>query len=207
VVIGALVVAGCCGMTVVFMSSWVTLVLGGLGLAAVLLYSGGPKPISSLPLGEFVSGFAMGVIIPVATYYAIVGAFSWFMLAACFPPCFGIALIMQTNNTCDIERDIEVGRRTLPAVVGRTASMKMMLVAAVAIFIWMIVQLLVAGLFLGVFVVAVAALISYPLLRRIAKGPYDLTNRRVMMKTITSFNKIVMVAWTLAIIFGTIMHV
>jgi len=206
VVIVTLVIAGCSGMAIVLMSSWVTLALGAVGMATVLLYSGGPKPIASLPLGEFVSGFVMGVIIPVATYYAVTGTLSWLVLAASFPSFACIALIMQTNNTCDIERDIEVGRRTMPVVVGRKASMRVMIVAAVAVFLWMLVLLYVSGLVFGIFVVAIAALLSIPLLRRIAKGPCDLANRRVMMQTATKLNKIVMVAWALAILFGVVMH-
>ena len=45
------------------------------------------------------------------------------MIPECLPLFLGIALIMLSNNGSDIEKDIPAGRRTLPTVLGREASL------------------------------------------------------------------------------------
>ena len=37
------------------------------------------------------------------------------------PTVLGVGLIMLTNNTCDVEKDVEAGRRTLPVLLGPRA--------------------------------------------------------------------------------------
>lgn len=110
------------GLSVVAMTSYVTLIMGLIGAAVVALYSLGPKPISYLPIAEFVSGFVMGEIICNATYYVLVGTFNPLVIVWALPCFLTIATIMQTNNTCDIERDIEAGRTTLPIMLGKKRS-------------------------------------------------------------------------------------
>lgn len=114
--------AAVCGSSVVALTTYITLIMGLIGAATVGLYSLGPKPISYLPLGEFISGFVMGEIICNATYYAIAGKFNPLIVVWALPLFFTIATIMQTNNTCDIKRDIEAGRKTLPILLGKTRS-------------------------------------------------------------------------------------
>ncbi len=117
-----LALAAVCGGIVVWLSSLMLLVWGLIAAAAVVLYSFGPKPISSLPLGEVVSGVVMGGILTPATFYAMTLNFTPFILAVALIPVIAIAQIMQTNNTCDIERDIAVGRKTLPSIIGEQRS-------------------------------------------------------------------------------------
>ena len=119
VALAYLAIAAICGLTVVALTDYLTLVMGLIGAAAVAFYSLGPKPISYLPLGEFISGLVMGEIICNATYYALVGTFNPLVIVWALPLFFTIATIMQTNNTCDIERDIDAGRKTLPILLGK----------------------------------------------------------------------------------------
>ena len=120
--IAFLVCAFLLGIYVIWQSGFIPLILGLIGALAVLLYSGGATPLSYLPLGEVVSGVVMGGLIPLACFTALVGYLDPWVLLLSVPSMIGVALIMMTNNTCDIEKDIEAGRRTLPVLLGRLNS-------------------------------------------------------------------------------------
>lgn len=95
------------------------LIIGLIGVLAVLLYSAGPLPICSLPMGELVSGGIMGGLIPLACLTVIFQEIHFSFLIHTIPTVLGIALIMMTNNTCDIERDTNVKRYTMSGRLGR----------------------------------------------------------------------------------------
>ena len=103
----------------------VPLLIGAVGGATVLLYSGGPLPVSSLPLGEVVSGFVMGGLIPLGTAACADGKLHPEILFYSLPLIIGIGLIMMSNNGCDIEKDLRAGRRTLPMLLGRERTLKL----------------------------------------------------------------------------------
>lgn len=112
------------GLYLVYRSSLITLGLGAFGAAIIVIYSAGKTPLSYLPLGELASGFTMGGIICLATAYVLTGVFSWKYLLLSLPLILSIGLINMTNNTCDIEKDIEANRHTLPVMLGRPASVR-----------------------------------------------------------------------------------
>ncbi|WP_288839597.1 prenyltransferase [uncultured Megasphaera sp.] len=93
--------------------------IGVIGAITVLLYSGGKMPISYLPFGEVVSGVVMGGGIPLGIIAVVTGRWEVQVLFWAVPVIIGIALIMMTNNTCDVERDRRSGRKTLPVILGR----------------------------------------------------------------------------------------
>lgn len=106
------------GAYCIFMAGWPPLVIALVGLGILFLYSGGKTPISYLPIGEVVSGFTFGGLIGFASYYCLTLraeplAFLWLL-----PVMIGVALIMLTNNGCDIEKDKAAGRKTLPVLMG-----------------------------------------------------------------------------------------
>lgn len=117
--IGYLLSAAACGVAASWHSGPAPFLVGLAGALTVIGYSAGPLPIASLPLGEAVSGFVMGGLIPLGTAAAADGRFHWEILPECLPLILGIALIMLSNNGSDIEKDIRSGRITLPAVLGR----------------------------------------------------------------------------------------
>jgi len=106
------------GIYVVCTTNTIPLVIGIIGTATVLAYSAGPYPLSYMPLGEFTSGVVMGILLPIAVYAAFTGEMYWQLLYLCLPLMMGISLIMLTNNACDIERDSNIGRRTLSLLLG-----------------------------------------------------------------------------------------
>lgn len=114
-----LVLAALCGVYAILKAGLLTLLFGGIGAAVVLLYSLGRKPISYLPLGECVSGFVMGGIIPMGSYFVFTGEVRFDILLWSLPLILSIGLILMANNVSDIERDTASGRRTLPILLGR----------------------------------------------------------------------------------------
>ena len=166
----------------------VPLVIGLIGGLVVLLYSGGPVPISYLPIGEIVSGFVMGALIPLGIAAAVTGALHPEILPLCLPLVVGIGLIMMTNTTCDIEKDLQAGRKTFPDCAGRGKAVK---VYGAAVMLWM--RLILAdGAALGraafaVSLIAVAA--AYiPVCRFLMHSPLVQSTRVAQMKGILKAN-------------------
>ena len=120
--VGFLVVAFALGAYVIWQAGWIPLAIGIVGAIVVVLYSAGKTPISYLPIGELMSGFVMGGLIPLACYQALTKCFDPLMLVWALPTIIGVGLIMLTNNTCDVEKDIESGRKTLPVLLGRSSA-------------------------------------------------------------------------------------
>ncbi len=135
-------VALVCGLACcVLAATAVPVVIGAIGALVIVAYSNGKLPISYLPLGELVSGVVMGFLIPLAD----VVVFACLDMPAPVPLAFpaqialftagpsgcppfvwcalpfvvGIALVMATQNACDIERDAPAGRKTLAVLLGR----------------------------------------------------------------------------------------
>ena len=61
----------------------------------------------------------MGCGISLGIVAVVTGRLEWPVALWSIPIVLGIALIMMTNNTCDMERDRQVNRHTLPLVLGR----------------------------------------------------------------------------------------
>lgn len=114
-----LALAAVLGIYIVATSGWPPLIIGIIGALAVIFYSTGKTPISYLPIGEAVSGIVMGGLIPLACTYVLSGVLDCMVLFLSLPLIIGIALILATNNTCDIEKDTVAYRQTLAVMLGR----------------------------------------------------------------------------------------
>ena len=194
------------GICVVLLSSPVLIIWAIIAAAAIGLYSSGPKPISSLPLGEVVSGTVLGGILMCVTFYAMTVSFSPIVLLLAAVPTVSIAQIMLTNNTCDIERDIVAGRRTLPGIIGEQRSAVINAVMSFVAFALFAVVLVWAGLYIGLVVLAVGLTLCFPKIRTLLKGPYNLENRRVMMGTVITYNKWLANTIVFALLLGGVAH-
>lgn len=122
------------GLTLAYKSDLVILITGGICFLCGVLYTYGPVPISRMPLGEVVSGFFYGVVIPFILMYinSAQGTFLKLSLSLetisvsiqvipvltlllfAITPFAVTANIMLANNICDLEKDILVKRHTLP---------------------------------------------------------------------------------------------
>ena len=185
--IGFLVVAFSLGIYAIVKAGFAPLVIAVIGALFVVLYSAGKSPISYLPLGEFVSGIVMGGLIPLAVYDVLAGTLDFRVLLLSVPTIIGVGLIMFTNNTCDIERDIPSGRKTLPILLGRRNAVAWYRIALVVWVLDIIVNVAVCytpGLIVAPFMV----LASYPLLKALFENPFTPQRRLQAMPQILSVN-------------------
>ena len=190
------------GIYVIVNTGWIPLAIAVVGAAVIFLYSGGPVPLSYTPLGELISGFVMGGLITLASYTALAGFFSWKALLMSLPLIVGIALIMLTNNTCDIEKDRAAKRGTLPATLGRKDSVFLyrMLIAA-----WLIlIAVLVAVNYPTGSLVLLFLLMAYPPLMGLMRNPFVHQTREAGMSAITSANAILGLVYGAAILMSGI---
>ena len=102
-----------------FQVGWPLLAMGAFGALIVVCYAGGPLPITHTPFGELAAGFTMGGVITFAVYYTMTASLDWVVLLYALPHIITIGCILLLNNVCDIEKDIEAGRHTMPILVGR----------------------------------------------------------------------------------------
>lgn len=185
--VGFLVVAFALGAYVIWQAGWIPLVIGIVGAIVVVLYSAGKTPISYLPIGELMSGFVMGGLIPLACYQALTKCFDPLMLVWALPTIIGVGLIMLTNNTCDVEKDIESGRKTLPTLLGRSRAR-----ALYHALVWIWIALIIVNVLIWfsggwpVLVFMLAA--SIPLLKALLSNPLAPPARIGAMAQICSVN-------------------
>ncbi|MCS6871528.1 MAG: 1,4-dihydroxy-2-naphthoate octaprenyltransferase [Anaerolineae bacterium] len=121
VLIGAIVttVGGALiGLVLVALSGTTLLWIGMIGVAAVVLYTAGPLPLSHLGLGEVTAFLCFGPLMTFGTYYAVSGQESVPSLLAGVPLGFTVAAILHANNMRDIEADRAANKRTLAVRFG-----------------------------------------------------------------------------------------
>lgn len=126
------------GLYLAYLTDIVIFLIGGLCFLCGVFYTYGPVPISRQPLGEILSGVFYGLLIPFIILYinAPVGTYVNFsvnlesislelkiipivtlLLFSVIPTCT-TANIMLANNICDLDKDIQVKRHTLPYYLG-----------------------------------------------------------------------------------------
>ena len=134
------------GLYTVYLRGVVPLVIGLIGAVVIVTYSAGKTPVSYLPLGELVSGFVMGGLIPLAGVYMQTDELDFTVLVWALPVIIGIGMIMLSNNGSDIEKDLEVGRHTLPCLLGRERTDRFYRIMLV---VWSISPVIILFLFNG----------------------------------------------------------
>jgi len=115
-------IAGVLGLIIASMTSWYILLAGGASLMVGFFYTGGPYPISRTPLGELFAGGFLGSVLFLITYFVQTGELTMEAFLVSLPMTFLIASILTVNNTCDIQGDIQAGRKTLSILLGKKKS-------------------------------------------------------------------------------------
>lgn len=139
---GFIMVSALMGIYLASQTSWVILWLGMFSYAMGIFYSAGPKPLSSLPVGEVTSGLTMGVVIPLICVYLNIYdivPFEWHLISSVtmmsLPAAFSIANLMLANNTCDVEEDILNNRHTLVSYIGKKKAVTLFQILVIATFV------------------------------------------------------------------------
>lgn len=191
------------GVYLVYRSSLITLALGAFGAAIIVIYSAGKTPLSYLPLGEIASGFTMGGIICLATAYVLTGVFDWLYLLLSLPLILSIGLINMTNNTCDIEKDIEANRHTLPVMLGRRASLRWYHAFVFIIMASVLVLPFVLNGFTGHSgmypVLVMFLLLSFSVVKNLLANPLILNTRGPAMGQVITFNIVCTAFYSMAL--------
>lgn len=124
--IGLITISAIIGIYLASQTSWIILWLGMFSYFIGISYSAGPKPLSSLPVGEITSGITMGIVIPLICVYLNlfdIVPFNWnFIINVAIlslPTALAISNLMLANNTCDMEEDILNNRHTLVFYIGK----------------------------------------------------------------------------------------
>lgn len=150
--VSLIVISAGMGIALSFVVGWPLFFMGLYCYLVGIFYSSGPRPLSSLPVGEFFSGSTMGFMISlICVYINTYESFQWqasdvfgvFLIA--LPNTMWIANLMLANNTCDKEEDEKNGRFTLVHYIGTQKALKlfvgMNIVAFVAILMSVFFQL------------------------------------------------------------------
>ncbi len=185
--VGMLAVAFLLGIYPIEVAGVTPLIIALIGAVVVVLYSGGKTPISYLPIGELVSGGVMGGLIPLACFQILTGVLEPLMLVWAIPTIIGVGLIMLTNNTCDIEKDVAARRSTLSVKIGREKAVKLYH-ALLAIWVVAIIAIILIWFTGGVVVLPFMLLASYPLLKALLNNPIIPQSRIGAMAQVCSVN-------------------
>lgn len=200
-----LVLAFVIGIYLILLAGIAPLIIALIGAAIVVLYSGGKTPISYLPIGEFVSGFVMGGLIPLGVCSVLLPAIDYWILIKSIPLIISIGLIMQTNNTCDIDKDMGVGRKTLPCKIGRKASKKLY---NILILVSMIASgIIVAAWYTeGIWLIIIMYVAVFPVVKGMFKNPLLPQTRIPAMSAVCAFN-LVEGAFLCAAVLGSLLPI
>ena len=108
-----------------------------------ITYSAGPKPLSSLPVGEVTSGVTMGIVIPLICVYLNVfdilpfdGQFIIQVAILSLPTALAISNLMLANNTCDVEEDVLNNRHTLVYYIGKKRAVSLFKLLVILSFVF-----------------------------------------------------------------------
>ena len=203
--IGFLVAAFALGAYVIAMAGWIPLAIGIVGALVVVLYSAGKTPISYLPIGELASGFVMGGLIPLACYQALTSVFDPLMLVWAVPTIIGVGLIMLTNNTCDVEKDIQAGRKTLSVLLGRAAARRLY---HALVWVWIASIFAIVAVWYTPGTIALVFMLAaiIPLLKALLSNPLAPPSRIGAMAQICSVNIALGAFYAAAILAGGILN-
>lgn len=123
------------GVYICMESSWWVAAVGSLSILVSYLYSAGPIPISSTPLGELFSGLFMGPVIIMITYYIQTKMLTMDFILLSISVGLLIGAINLSNNIRDLDGDKEHGRKTLAILLGRPRAIKLLAAIFTAAFV------------------------------------------------------------------------
>ncbi len=110
------------GGYLVWIGGWPILAVGVASVAAGYAYTGGPKPIAYIGLGELFVFLFFGLVAVVGSYYLQTGGISRSALFSGIMLGMPAAAVLVVNNYRDLENDRIVGKNTLAVRIGRRGS-------------------------------------------------------------------------------------
>lgn len=126
------------GVYICMNSSWWLAVVGLICMAFGYLYSGGPLPIAYTPFGELFSGFFMGMLITLITFFIQTGTVTTNSILVSIPILVLVGAINFSNNIRDREGDKENGRKTLAILLGKDKSVNLLAIMFAFSYLWVL---------------------------------------------------------------------
>lgn len=126
------------GVYICIHSSWWLALVGLICMAVGYLYSGGPLPIAYTPFGELFSGFFMGMLIILITFFIQTGTVTVTSIFVSIPILVLVGAINFSNNIRDREGDKENGRKTLAILLGKNKSVKLLAIMFAFSYLWVL---------------------------------------------------------------------
>lgn len=120
-VYATLAAACACGLGLIAYGGWWLIAIGLAVVAGVFAYSSGPKPLSTVGLGEVAVLLFFGIVPVCLTYYVQSLSWTWPVFAASVSIGLMGANVLIVNNYRDIPDDAAVGKKTLAVRFGRRA--------------------------------------------------------------------------------------
>lgn len=133
------------GVYICINTTWWIAVIGTVCMLIAYLYTGGPHPIAYTPFGEFMSGFFMGVIIVLISFYIQVREITADSVLISIPIMILIGAIMLSNNIRDLDGDKESGRKTVAILIGRKKAINLLAAMFTVSYVWIIAFIIFGG--------------------------------------------------------------
>jgi 1,4-dihydroxy-2-naphthoate polyprenyltransferase len=111
-------VATVVGLMLAWRGGWPIFIAGIASATAAMSYSGGPRPISYTPFGDFVVWLFFGLVAVGGTYFLQTLTLSPGALIAASMVGLPAAAVLVVNNYRDLDPDRQVGKRTLAVCLG-----------------------------------------------------------------------------------------
>jgi 1,4-dihydroxy-2-naphthoate octaprenyltransferase len=132
----AIGVASVAGIALALLTSVWLIAIGAAAIAALLLYSGGPRPYSARGLGEVAVLIFFGIVATAGTAYVQQQHISVAVVWVAIPVGLLACALLMVNNLRDIPTDQATGKRTLAVRIGARGTKLLLLgcvVAAIAL--------------------------------------------------------------------------
>ncbi|CAN5705965.1 1,4-dihydroxy-2-naphthoate polyprenyltransferase [soil metagenome] len=132
-------VAAAAGLALALATTLWLLVVGLACFAALLAYSGGPRPYASAGLGEVFVFVFFGLVATVGSAYVQNEAIPAVAVAAALPVGLLAVAILVVNNLRDIPTDREAGKNTLAVRLGEPRTRRLFTILSVAVLVGVLV--------------------------------------------------------------------
>ena len=155
------------GIYLVWRAGWPIVWIGLASVACGILYTGGPKPLAYVGLGDVFVIVFFGPVATGGTYFVQALQWSEASLIAGFGPGLIATGLLTVNNLRDIEGDAKAGKRTLAVRFGSTFAKTEYVVCLLGAAAVPIVLHLAFDAPIGVLAASAACLVGIPPLKQV----------------------------------------
>jgi 1,4-dihydroxy-2-naphthoate octaprenyltransferase len=115
----AFAISALCCILLVMRAGWPLAIIGIISIISGILYTGGPKPLGYIGLGDVFVLIFFGPVAVGGTYYVQTFELNTAVILAGFGPGLISCAILAINNMRDIDSDSKTGKNTLAVRFGR----------------------------------------------------------------------------------------